>query len=237
MSATSRSFRSYSNSAEKAAFTVSRYAVDVTEMYGGQNKSTGPEVAHIINKYSPLSELGDKFQQLLTAVAESGHNYGKEIFSIGAIMTQSPIPNDHAAFTMLPEMVRVILTQNTSLTYQDQSGFTYPMKYSWASDLHQGVEWYSFRISPPPLSNATFTSAKFCIVYGFGSEVQPQRVYIDPTSQLFTQELLNGLVYDVELHISQDLDLVHLWWNNTRVITSNMQPGFLFPGGQPPAKR
>ncbi|OXA54106.1 hypothetical protein Fcan01_11729 [Folsomia candida] len=232
VNATSRSFRSYSNSQERAAFIVSHYQVDVAEMYGGQNKSLGPEVAHIIKKYSPTPELGGKFEQLLTSVEENGHIYGKEIFSIGAIMTQAPISNDHPAFTKLPEMVRVILTRNTSLTYQDQiSGVRYPMKYSWASDLHQGVESYSFRISPPPLANETFASAKFCIVYGFGGEVQPQRVFINPTTKLLTQELLNGLVYDLELDISQGLDLVNLSWNNTRVVTSNMQPDFYFQAG------
>lgn len=83
------------------------------------------------------------------------------------------------------------------------------------------------------MANETFSPVKYCIVYGFGGDIQQQRVYIDPTTKRLTQELLSsdGLVYDLELHLEQDLELVNIRWNNTPVGTPDMVPDFYFHAG------
>ncbi|OXA41617.1 hypothetical protein Fcan01_23734 [Folsomia candida] len=124
-------------------------------MYGAQSKPYGPEVAHVIWKYSTMPTQGEMFTQLITGMEANGHLTGREIFSVGGIMTQAEVPDDHPAFSLMPEMVRVVLTMNTSWTYLHPNGTGYPMKYHWASDLHSGIEPYRFRASPPALDGGT----------------------------------------------------------------------------------
>lgn len=80
-------------------FIASRHGnVNVSEMYDGQNKSLGPEVAQLIRKYSRWPESDERFDQVLTSIGANGDFDGKEIFSIGATMQRSVIPFDNLYF-------------------------------------------------------------------------------------------------------------------------------------------
>ncbi|OXA37768.1 hypothetical protein Fcan01_27423 [Folsomia candida] len=106
-----------------------------------------------------------------------GHLPGSEIFTVGAYMRQY-LSVDDPAHAFLPQAVRQILRGNLTWTFENEGDVTsYPMKYMWASDLHEDIQPYQFPVSPISATRATIV--KFGIIYGVNAGSR-QRIFINP---------------------------------------------------------
>ncbi|OXA45908.1 hypothetical protein Fcan01_19301 [Folsomia candida] len=208
-----------------ARFSITRHVLNVDAMYGPDNREDIPEIGYVINKFENVSTNADThFVELLTRMTEYGHISGREIFSVGA-RVKTFIGEASPSFSLLPGMVQSVLNSNLSWTFV-QDGAEFPMKYHWASDLHENILRYEFRWRSPSLTS--FSGIMFDILYGIG-QVQLQQLFVNPVTMELIQKLYQGTaLYEFELELREGLNLIGIYWRGIRLGTRDEVPDFYF---------
>lgn len=200
--------------------------VHLWQMYNPSNQREVPEIAHVIYKYANNTpNLLPYFVDLVNRMGQYGHFRGKEVFTLGSFI-KDLLGDNNPSFAALPLTVQLVLGSNLTWTFV-QDGMEYPMKYYWASDLHDNIQRYQFQWRPS--SGTSIPRVVFDLMYGDGVG-QLQQLFVNPNGEL-TQRLYSGIaLYEFELELGADLDSFTINWDREKVpiVTVDEEPDFYF---------
>jgi len=110
--------------------------VTVQESYANERENIDQTVSLIHT--SPNLDKAAAYGELLTLMQSNNHIEGSEIFTVASYIV-ADIGVNSGAFDSLPIPVQVVFeSRRLKLSYKE-----YPMKYSWASDLHTDIKPYT----------------------------------------------------------------------------------------------
>jgi len=134
--------------------------VTVEESYANERDNINQTVSLIHT--SPNLDKAAAYGELLTLMQSIGHMEGSEIFTVASYIVADTGLNS-GAFDSLPVPVQVVFeSRGLKLSYKE-----FPMKYSWASDLHTDIKPYTLtRDERTGLWAITYASAiQLSVVY------------------------------------------------------------------------
>jgi len=122
-----------------------------------------------LKEISVDESYGGVRENINKTIAVAWHN-GTEVFTVGHYVL-SDLGLEDEAFLVPPIQVQLICSVPVRLFYSKSSTVLVPMKYTWASDVHQNINPYTFTRHP--------VSGLWAITYAPGHQLYMDEWYSD----------------------------------------------------------